>query len=243
MSASSDKVFGRIPALECLRARRRAIHRVILLQSGEGLETIRAAAKGLPIEEAPRQDLDRMTGGATHQGVVLMTGPTPIERAEDWLERLPQGDAIVAMLDGVEDPQNFGAIMRSAAACGAAAVVFGKDRAAPVSPAAGKAAAGAMEHIPLLQATNLVRAMQAFQKHGFWLAGLDAQGEKTVWEADLRGRVVLVIGSEGHGLRRLVKERCDFLVRIPLSGPITSLNASVSAGIAFYEALRQRSGK
>jgi 23S rRNA (guanosine2251-2'-O)-methyltransferase len=240
VNRSSEKVFGRIPALECLRARRRAVHRVYLLQSGEDLGALRAAAQGLPVEEVSRQELDRMTEGAAHQGVVLLADPLPVLRAEDWVRQLPPDDTVLVILDGVEDPHNFGAIVRSAAACGAVAVVFGKDRAAPVSPAAAKAAAGAMEHVDLVQATNLVRVIESLQKQGFWVTGLDAAGGKTLWETDLKGRCALVIGSEGYGLRRLVKERCDFLVRIPMTGAITSLNASVSAAIALYEALRQR---
>jgi len=146
----------------------------------------------------------------------------------------------VVALDGVEDPHNFGAIVRSAAACGACAVLFGKDRAAPISAVSVKSAAGGMEYVDLVQATNLVRSLDALKKAGCWIAALDAEAPQDLWDADLTGRIVLVIGSEGKGIRRLVNEHCDLHLRIPLRGPITSLNASVSAAIALAECLRQR---
>ena len=124
--------------------------------------------------------------------------------------------------------------------CGALAVLFGKDRAAPLSPASVKSAAGAMEHIELVRATNLVRALDALKEAGFWTVALGARGRDDLWNTDLTGRVALVVGSEGHGIRRLVLAHCDLHLRIPLVGPMTSLNASVSAGIALAECLRQR---
>ncbi|HNT89685.1 MAG TPA: 23S rRNA (guanosine(2251)-2'-O)-methyltransferase RlmB, partial [Candidatus Hydrogenedentes bacterium] len=149
-------------------------------------------------------------------------------------------ESLFVALDGIEDPQNFGAIVRSASACGAGAVLFTKDRAAPISPAMVKAAAGAVEHVPLVRVTNLARAIEQMQQAGFWAAALDAAGDKLLWDVDLTGKTLLIIGGEGKGVRRLVRERCDHVVRIPISGLITSLNASVSAGIALAECLRQR---
>ena len=194
----------------------------------------------MPIEECDRNRLDQLSGGVVHQGVVLEADVLPILDSGAWVRGAFPEQAVVVILDGIEDPHNFGAIVRSAAACGACAVVFGKDRSAPLSAAAAKSAAGAMEYIDLVQAPNLSRAIDDLKKAGFWIAGLDAAAEKTIWEADLKGRVALVIGSEGTGIRRLVRENCDFHLRIPLSGPVTSLNASVSAAIAMAECLRQR---
>ncbi|MCP4642756.1 MAG: 23S rRNA (guanosine(2251)-2'-O)-methyltransferase RlmB [bacterium] len=238
----SDHVSGRIPVLECLRAGRRAAHRLYMLQDGKGLREIFAAARkrGVPVEECSRRDLDRLIKATQHQGVVLEAGPLPILTMDDWLGTPPAADALVAILDGVEDPHNFGAIIRSAAACGAEAVVFGRDRAAPISATSMKTAAGAMEHIDLVQVTNLARGLKEMKQAGFWLAALEADGSQMIWDADLTGRIGLVIGSEGQGIRRLVGEQCDFRLRIPLTGAITSLNASVSAGVAFAECLRQR---
>lgn len=235
-----DRVLGRIPVLESLRAKKRRARRLFVLHGAQGLEDILEAAAGVPVEQRPRQELDQLADGAVHQGVILEASPLPLLNGDDWMRGTFGPEAIVVLLDGVEDPHNFGAIVRSAAACGASAVVFGKHRAAPVSPASVKSAAGAMEYIDLVQATNLVRVIQGLQEAGFWVAGLDAAGDTVLWKADLKGRVALVVGSEGAGLRRLVREACDFHVRIPLTGPISSLNASISAAIALAECVRQR---
>lgn len=236
-----DRVVGRIPVLECLRAKKRVARRLFMLNDAKGLEAIRAAAGSIPTEVCDRRMLDRLAEGGTHQGVVLEADPLPVLDEQSFLRSPLPADAIVVVLDEVEDPHNLGAIVRSASACGACAVVFGKDRAAPLTSAAVKSAAGAMEYIHLVQVTNIPRALDAFKKAGFWVAGLDAEAPQLLWEADLKGRIVFVIGSEGRGIRRLVGERCDYRLRIPLSGPITSLNASVSAAIALAECLRQRS--
>jgi 23S rRNA (guanosine2251-2'-O)-methyltransferase len=235
-----DRVVGRIPVLECLRANKRVAHRLFLLESAKGVQAIRDAAARIPVQECTRRDLDALSEGVVHQGVVLEADPLPVVPLADWVNGALPSDAVVAILDGIEDPHNFGAIVRSAAACGASAVVFAKDRAAPISPVSVKSAAGAMEHVELVRAGNLARGLDALKAAGFWITGLEADAPQLIWDVDLTGRVGLVIGGEGKGVRRLVRERCDFLVRIPLSGAITSLNASVSAGIALAECLRQR---
>jgi len=226
--------------LESLRAGKRPLRRLFLLDGGRGFESIIEAAGALPVEMARRDVLDHMAKGGNHQGVVLEGGPLVIRKLAEWLKGTIPEDALIVILDGVEDPHNFGAVIRSAAACGASGVLFGKDRAAPLSPVAAKAAAGGMEYVDLLQETNLPRAVGMLQDAGFWVAGLDGEGEGLLWDADLAGRIALIVGSEGRGVRRLLLERCDWRLRIPLSGPITSLNASVSAGIALAECLRQR---
>ncbi len=236
----SDYVYGKVPVLECLRSGKRPARKLFLLRDAKGLDEIRNASAGVPVETCTRAELDKLTQGAVHQGVVLEAGPLPVLALAEWVESPPPDDAIAVILDGVEDPHNFGAIVRSAAACGASAVIFGKDRAAPLSPAAVKSAAGGMEHVTLVRATNLVRAIDSLKEHGFWIAALDPKSDQLLWEADLTGRIGLVVGSEGKGIRRLVREHCDHRLRIPLEGPITSLNASVSAGIALAECLRQR---
>lgn len=234
-----EHIYGRIPVLECLRARRRHARRLFALEGARDIEPLMALARGVTIQWCDRRELDRIAAGGNHQGIILEVAPLPLPELGDWLEAAPR-DAILVVLDGVEDPQNFGAIVRSAAACGAHGVLFGKDRSAPMSPAMVKASAGAAEYIPLLRVTNLVRAIGQCQEKGFWFAAFEADGDRTLWEADLTGRIGLVIGSEGSGVRRLVRERCDLHLRIPIGGPITSLNASVSAGIALAECLRQR---
>lgn len=243
MKHNVDTVIGRIPVLECLRARRRKALQLFLLDSGKGLEEIRRAAGHIPVQTMPRQELDRMAGGGTHQGAVLLANPLPIRPLPEWLARPLAEDAFIVILDCVEDPHNFGAIARSAAACGAAAVLFGKDRSAPLSPAAMKSAAGAMEHIDLVQVPNIARAADQLKKHGFWLAALMPESPQLLWDADLCGRIAIVVGNEGAGVRPLVQKQCDLGLRIPLTGPITSLNASVSAAIALAECVRQRQAR
>jgi 23S rRNA (guanosine2251-2'-O)-methyltransferase len=240
MSAKPDVIAGRIPVLESLRANKRSARRLFLLESGRDLGVIENAAGKVPVEKKKRRELDRLAGGATHQGVVLWADPLPVCDLECWLDRLDSPDAVAVALDGIEDPHNFGAIVRSASACGASCVIFARDRSAPLSTAAMKAAAGAMEHIDLICVNNLNRALEELKKAGFWTAALEADGEKRIWDADLTGRMALVIGSEGRGVRRLVRKNCDMRLRIPLSGPVTSLNASVSAAAVLVECLRQR---
>jgi 23S rRNA (guanosine2251-2'-O)-methyltransferase len=236
----TEKVAGRIPVIECLKAGKRKAHRLYVLEGAPGLDEIRRAAPGVPVVPMARRELDQILPGAVNQGVILEADPLPVLKSETWLEGDRAADAIVVVLDGVEDPRNFGAIVRSAAAMGAAAVMFAKDRAAPISPVSVKSAAGAMEYVDLVQATNLSRALDGMKDKGFWIAELDEAATQTIWDADLSGRIALVIGSEGKGVRRLVSEHCDLHLRIPLTGPIASLNASVSAAIALAECLRQR---
>ena len=237
----AERVIGRIPVLECLRAGKRPARRLFVLDGARGLEDILRAASGIQVDQCSRRELDAMVQGETHQGVILEAEALPLHDLDAWLARLgARPDAVAVLLDGIEDPHNFGAIVRSAAACGAAGVIFAKDRSAPLSSVAMKSAAGAMEHIDLVRVTNLVRSIQAMQSAGFWIAALDADGDQDLWDANLTGRIGMVIGSEGKGVRRLVSEKCDLRLRIPIAGPITSLNASVSAGIAFTECLRQR---
>ena len=235
-----QRITGRIPALECLRVRKRRARRLFLLAGGKGLDPLRAAAASIPIEECERRRLDQLSGGDIHQGVVLEADPLPVLTPGEWLASPLAEDAIAVVLDGIVDPHNFGAIVRPAVAFGAAGIVFAQDRSAPLSPAAVKSAAGAMEHADLVRAPNLVRALKQLKDAGFWVAGLDLEGAETLWDAKLDGRIALVAGGEGKGMRRLVREHCDFLVKIPTTGPIGVLNASASAAVALAECARQR---
>jgi 23S rRNA (guanosine2251-2'-O)-methyltransferase len=223
----------------------RRAHTLYCRPSSKGLDEILAQARkrNVPVRDADRNQLEALAHGVMHQGVVLKAGALPVRKLENWLSGDIDSEAVVVILDGVEDPHNFGAIVRSASACGAAAVLFGKDRAAPLSAAACKSAAGAMEYVNLIQVTNVARTIQQLQKEGFWVAALDAQAPQTLWQANLDGRIALVVGSEGAGIRPLVQKRCDLQLRIPLAGPITSLNASVSASMVLAECLRRRQSK
>lgn len=238
-----QRVAGRIPVLEALRAGKRKPRRLYLMRDARGLEGLREAARDVPIEEVSRDRLDDLSEGVVHQGVVLDAESLPVFRVEAWVKREIPAEAIVVVLDCIEDPHNFGAIVRTAAACGALGVLFARDRAAPVSPASVKSAAGGMEHVDLVEGANVARMLELLKEAGFWIAGFEVDAEQTLWQADLTGRTALVIGSEGKGMRRLVSEGCDFHLRIPLPGAITALNASVSAAVALMECLRQREVK
>ena len=235
----SEIVVGRLPVLSCLKAKRRRPDCLYVYDRSRDLEEIIACAKDIAVRRTDRKQLDDLSFGVKHQGVVLRAAPLPIFSIEDWMHRHTEANQLLVVLDGIEDPQNFGAIVRSAAACGASGVLFAKDRSSPITTAAMKAAAGGMEYVDLVQATNIVRALEHAKGQRFWIAALDADAKKTLWEADFTGRIAMIIGSEGAGIRRLVREHADFAVSIPLAGAISSLNASVSAGIALAEWLRQ----
>jgi 23S rRNA (guanosine2251-2'-O)-methyltransferase len=202
----------------------------------------RARELGLKPHARDRAALDRMTGGARHQGVVARyNAPAPL--AESDLARLVEaagGDALILVLDGVTDPHNLGACLRSAEAAGVTAVVVPKDRAVGITPTVRRASAGAADRVPFVAATNLSRALKALKDAGVWLTGLVGDAEASVYSIDFKGPVAIVLGSEGEGLRRLTREACDFVARIPMRGGIESLNVSVAAGVALFEVLRQR---
>jgi 23S rRNA (guanosine2251-2'-O)-methyltransferase len=204
-----------------------------------------AAARGLRPLEATAAALDAATGGAAHQGVVAEVRPSaPLDENSllDLLTTQP-GPALILVLDGVSDPHNLGACLRTADAAGATAVVAPRDRAAGLTPVVRKVAAGAAETVPFAQVTNLARALRDLKDAGLWIAGTAEDGEMELFDADLTGPLALVMGSEGKGLRRLTRECCDFNVRLPMRGSVASLNVSVAAGVALYEALRQRRTK
>ncbi|HEX9626404.1 MAG TPA: 23S rRNA (guanosine(2251)-2'-O)-methyltransferase RlmB [Acidiferrobacterales bacterium] len=201
-----------------------------------------ARARGIPVERVPGARLDALAAGARHQGVaaVLRAGaPVVSEDLPAFLAGL-EATPFLLVLDGVQDPHNLGACLRSAAAAGAQAVIVPKDNAAPLTAAARKAASGAAEVLPLLAVTNLARALDQLKEAGVWLVGADGNAEQAVYTLDLTVPLALVLGGEGRGLRRLTRERCDFLARIPMAGSVESLNVSVAAGICLFEVVRQR---
>jgi 23S rRNA (guanosine2251-2'-O)-methyltransferase len=240
-------VAGRNPVLESLRARvpAAALYAGPRLDSDPRVtELIRLAADArIPLIEAGRLELDRLTGGAVHQGVALKIRPYGYAHPGDLLDRARErGEPpLVVALDGVTDPRNLGAIVRSAAAFGAHGVLVPARRSAHVSAGAWKASAGALARVPVAWATNLARTLAAYQEDGLFVAGLDAQGDTPVDDLEVAdGPLVLVIGSEGRGLSRLVAQRCDVLVRIPITARAESLNAGVAAGIALHEVATRR---
>jgi 23S rRNA (guanosine2251-2'-O)-methyltransferase len=201
-----------------------------------------ARAQGVQAVEAASADLDQETGGAVHQGVVARVKPSAPLDENGLVDLLTAATTppLVLVLDGVSDPHNLGACLRTADAAGATAVVAPRDRAAGLTPAVRKVAAGAAETIAFAQVTNLARSLRDMKQAGLWIAGTAADGEQDLYASDLSGPLAIVMGSEGRGLRRLTREACDFAVRLPMTGAVASLNVSVAAGIALYEALRQR---
>ena len=190
------------------------------------------------------QALDGVVGQVRHQGVAARYAAARLW-AENELEGLveaAQGRALVLILDGVQDPHNLGACLRSAAAAGVTAVVIPKDKSATVNATVRKTSAGAADRIPVVAVTNLARCLRDLQKQGVWLYGLAGEAEASLYSVDLRGNVGLVLGGEGDGLRRLTREHCDGLVKIPMPGDIESLNVSVATGVTLFEAVRQRLG-
>lgn len=205
----------------------------------------RARELGVKPHARDRAALDRMTGGARHQGVVARYD-APAALAESALPELAQKagrEALFLVLDGVTDPHNFGACLRSAEAAGVTAVVVPKDRAVGVTPTVRRASAGAADRVPIVSATNLARSLKALKEAGVWLVGLAGEATQSLYAVDLDGPIALVLGGEGEGMRRLTREACDFVAKIPMRGDVESLNVSVSTGIVLFEALRQRAAK
>jgi 23S rRNA (guanosine2251-2'-O)-methyltransferase len=205
----------------------------------------RAKALKIPVHHRPREQLDRLAGAARHQGVAALYEPPPMAGEHDLPRLLEQagGAALVLVLDGVTDPHNLGACLRSAAAANVTAVVVPKDRAVGLTPVVRRASAGGADRVPLVAVTNLARTLRELKEAGVWITGLAGDTAQSLYDLDLAGPVALVLGSEGDGLRRLTRETCDFVAKIPMPGAMESLNVSVAAGVVLFEALRQRSAR
>ncbi len=244
---TEDLVAGRNAVVEALRASVPALtlHLAPGLERDDRLiESAKLAADHeIAIVETSRQQLDRLTGGAPHQGIALTVRPYDYAHPDDLLARVLEGPdpALFVALDSVTDPHNLGAVVRSAAAFGAHGVLVPERRSVGVTPSAWKASAGALARMPVARATNLVRTLTSYAQAGLMIAGLDGAGEIDLEALELAtGPLVVVVGAEGKGLSRLVRESCDLTVRIPLAGPVESLNASVAAGITLAEIARRR---
>lgn len=243
-AAGPQWFYGVHAVLAALVNRRRRCRRIVLAtQTGQDFEARVAAAAGAgrpPVEVGERRDIERLLPpGAVHQGVALLADPLPEPHLEAVCRDAAK-ESVVVVLDQATDPRNVGAVLRSAAAFGAGAVVVQRRHAPEITGALAKAASGAVETVPLVRVTNLARAMGELKESGFWCVGLDAGAGHAIAEAGLSGKVALVLGSEGEGLRRLTRERCDRLVRVPITGAVESLNLSNAAAIALYELARGR---
>ena len=240
-----DTIFGRNSILEALRSGA-PIRKIMVLRGSKGGaidQILQAAARsGVPVVEVSREVFDHLQGGAKAQGIVaeIVKQPEATLRAvlDGVAKRAEPGFLLI--LDEIEDPHNLGALIRTAECAGVHGVILPKHHAAHVTPAVVKASAGATAHIPVVQVTNIVRTLVELKEQGFWIVGLDAQGRRSFTDLDYSTPTALIVGNEGRGMRRLVREHCDHLVRIPLYGQITSLNASVAGALVMYEVTRAR---
>jgi 23S rRNA (guanosine2251-2'-O)-methyltransferase len=240
-------VVGRRPALEAVRSGRAV--ELMVAQGARSTPALRevveaAGASDVPVLTVPGERIESLADGALHQGVAARVRPAPRLSEADLSSRGWGPEAIVLVIDGVTDPQNLGALARTAEAAGAEAMLLRRRRAAHVDKVALKASAGALIHLPVAEVANLPRALGLLKEAGFWVVGLDESAEKTVLTASPEGRLCLVVGAEGAGISRLVKETCDEVLSIPLRGKVASLNVSVAAGVALFSyALRGKGGR
>lgn len=244
----NDIIFGRNPVLEALKAEH-AITKILIAQgsdvSGPLNQIVRLArAQNIPTQFLPRPALDSAAGTARHQGVVAKSEPFQYAELDDILVLAHERNEppFILLLDHIQDVHNLGPLLRTCDAVGAHGVVIPADRAVAITAAVRKTSAGAVEHLKVAQAPNLVRAMDALKKKGVWLVGLEKRDDaEDFLRADLTGAIGVVVGSEGQGLGRLVRETCDRLVQLPMRGQIASLNASIAGSIVLYEVMKQRS--
>ena len=243
-----DKIFGINPVVEALRAGR-PVQRLLIAEQRKSdrdvQEIIRLArAKGIEVRIESREALNREVPKAVHQGVIAIAAAREYVTLDDILCIPAQKEQVpfFLILDGIEDPRNLGAILRAAETAGIHGVIIPERRAAGLTETVAKTAAGALEYVPVVKVTNLVNTIEELKKAGVWIAGAEAGSELVYWDADFVRPTALVLGGEDKGVRRLVREHCDYVVSLPIAGKINSLNVSVAAGVLLYEVLRQRRG-
>jgi 23S rRNA (guanosine2251-2'-O)-methyltransferase len=243
-----DVLYGLHPVEEALRAGTRPLDHLSVAREREARRDPRidavlelARAKGIRISTEPRDQLTRHCKTDAHQGIVAFVRERKFLALEDLLQS-PSPNKFFLALDGVEDPHNLGALLRSADGAGIDGVILPERRSAPLSAVTAKSSAGASEHVRIAQVVNITRALETMKKHNIWIVGLDERGTPDYTDFDFRQDVCLVLGSEGSGLHDLVKRTCDHLLRIPMAGSVSSLNVSVAGAVVLYEAMRQRRG-
>jgi len=239
----NNVVFGRNAVIELLKGDR-DIDRLLVSKASDRNGDIISLAKKkkIVISQVEKQKLDELTEKGNHQGVAALVSEINYAEVEDILSlaRAKGEPPFVIILDEITDPHNLGAIMRTACSAGCHGIIMPKRRSCPVNGTVAKVAAGAAEHLPVARVSNLATAVEALKKEGLWIVGTDMHGDRNHFEADLTGPLGIVMGSEGEGMSRLMTEKCDFLVKIPMPGPTESLNVSVATGVITFEALRQR---
>ena len=242
---TEEIIAGRNAVFEALTSKR-PINKIFIkagLQGGSLGKIVAAAQEAaVPVEYVQAEKLDRLAPGMRHQGIVALASPIAFSTLEDVLQRAASRNEtpFLLLLDELQDPQNVGALIRSADAAGVHGVLLPRRRSCPLNMVVAKVSAGAVNYVPVVQIGNIVQTLRSLQEQGFWAVGADMDGECLYFDADLDRPVVLVIGAEGKGLGRLVKENCDMLVRIPMQGGVNSLNASAAGAILLYEVVRQR---
>jgi 23S rRNA (guanosine2251-2'-O)-methyltransferase len=240
-------IYGINAVSEALKARGRAFQWVGVAKERHDLRLQRVIEEcrklGVAVRFLPRLELDRMAGNAAHQGVVAVTSAKQYNDLEDVVEAKRGRYSLIVVLDGVEDPHNLGAILRTADAAGTDGVVIPERRAAGVTAIVAKSSAGASEHLPIARVTNIARSLEDLKSRNLWIVGLDERGTQSYEALDYNMDCAVVLGAEGKGLHDLVARKCDFLVSIPMLGKVASLNVSVAAGVVLYEILRQRRRK
>jgi 23S rRNA (guanosine2251-2'-O)-methyltransferase len=236
-------VYGINPVLEALRAGRVTVVRIGERGGGRMQELLSMAAeRGVKVQRVDAHLLDRLAKGGVHQGVVADVDDVSVDYSVEELVRDASGPALIVVLDGIEDPHNLGAILRTADAAGVHGVVVQSRRSAALGGAAAKASAGAVSHVKIAQVVNIARAIDELKEVGVWTVGLADDADVSYDAIDFAMPSAIVVGAEGSGLRRLVREKCDFTARIPMQGHVSSLNVSVATGICLFEAVRQRGG-
>lgn len=241
----ADYVWGRYPVLEALRSRRR-VHKVLVAQGprDSALTQVLDQARriGVPVETVSRRRLDELSKSANHQGVMALTAPREYVDVEDIFARAEERgeEPLIVVLDMIQDVQNLGSLIRTAEAVGAHGIVIPEHRAAGLTPAVDKTSAGAVEFVPVARVTNITRTLDDFKRRKLWVVGLDGEAKTRYDQANLKGPIALVVGSEARGISRLAREHCDLLISLPMRGHVGSLNAAVAGSVALYEIMRQR---
>ena len=239
-------LYGIHPVLEALKKRPKAFHRLFLSHE-KGREDYRhivsiAKASRIPSTSLPPKELSRLCGSEQHQGVVAEVEPVPLLAIEELITLWKKQDekALFLILDSIQDPQNFGSLIRTAYCCGATGIIFPKDRSASITGAVAKASSGAIEHIPLCRVVNIAATVELLKKAGVWVVGTAPEAETKLYGFDFNLDVAVIIGAEGKGMRHLVTSKCDFCISIPMKGELDSLNASVAGAVVLFEIMRQR---
>lgn len=235
-------IYGAHPVIETIRAGKRSVEEIYLAREAEGIKGLLELleASRVTVSRISSADIGSLAGSPHHQGIAAKVGQFPYADLEEVIKSQTRPSSLMVLLDEVQDPGNLGSIVRSAECLGGQAVVISKDRCVGVTAASEKASAGASAHIPIVRVVNMARTLGRLRDCGYWLYAADSRAEQTFYSADLKGKVGLVLGSEGKGLRRLVGEQCDFVASIPLLGNVESLNVAQTASIVMAEALRQR---